>query len=273
MIKFFLFFLFSANLFAKDRSTEPALFEAGIFGGTALIPDYPASDQSRNRSVVLPIIYYSGDIFRSDEDDGTRFRFINSANFDLDLSFGGSFSTESENNYARQGMPALDWTLEIGPRLLYYFFKDKNIGQVRVGLPFRTVVGTNFTKWYSVGNLVSPTLQIDKYNFLANDLDFYFIYNFTYADEGEADYFYQIEPIYSNAERLAFDAKSGFWGYDVSLALKYNFNKFKLIWGSRYSDYSGSANSQSYLHRSNINWSHFFGVTWLLYESEIKGVH
>lgn len=277
MIKIFIctFFL---SFIALAESSEfvtaaPPLFESGIFVGSAVIPDYPASDQSRNRTIALPLIYYTGDIFRSEESDGTRFRIFNSKKIDFDLSFGGSFATDTDSNYARQGMPALDWTLEIGPRFLYYFFKEKTIGQVRLGIPVRTAVATNFTTWRSIGNLFSPTFQIDKYNFLFENLNFYFFTNLTYTDEGEADYFYQIDPQFQTPERSQFDAKGGFWGYDMSLAFKYTWNKKSVIIGSRYSDLSGSANSKSYLHRSSINWTHIIAFSWLFYESEIKGVH
>lgn len=255
-----------------EQEPLPPLFEYGIFVGSVSIADYPASDQSRIRTIPAPLIRYHGDLFRADDEGGTRFRFINSNNFHLDLSFGGSFPTDTNNNQARLGMPNLDFTLEVGPRLLYYFYRNKNVGQVRIGIPYRASVATNFTKWYGVGAVFAPVFQIDKYNVFIENLDLYFSHSLNYLDEGQADYFFQIDPVYQTADRATYDAKSGFLSSSTSLAVKYQWKNKMLLLASSYTDYSQSANTKSYLHRNNINWSYFVGFGWIIGESEERGV-
>lgn len=276
MIKLFLILILqSLNVSAQEESSysklqtkQIPLFEYGFFIGGLSMADYPASDEVRFRSLPLPVIRYHGHLFRSDEQDGTRFRLINNYHIDFDLSFGGSFPTDTGNNQARLGMPELDWTGEIGPRLLYYFYRNKSDAQIRLGLPVRTSFSTDFIRSKSVGYIVAPTFQIDKYNFLVESLSLYFNITWTFIDKNQARYFYQIDPIYSNSTRAAYDAKAGHLSYDLDLAFKYRWNKKTLLLATRYTDFSGSANNQSYLHRTSVNWSTFIGFSWILGESE-----
>lgn len=273
-----LFLLISAIsfiTFAETESLSPSLtkkqiplFEYGFFIGGLTMADYPASNEVRFRSVPLPVIRYHGDLFRADDQDGTRFRLINTYHLDFDLSFGGSFPTDTGNNQARFGMPELDWTGEVGPRLLYYFYRDKSNAQVRFGLPIRTTFSTDFVRIQSVGYVVAPTFQIDKYNFLTESLSLYFNITWTYIDKNQARYFYQIDPIYSNSTRASYDAKAGPLSYDLDFALKYRWDKKTLLLATRYTDFSGSTNNQSYLHRTSVNWSTFVGFSWILGQSE-----
>ena len=142
-------------------------------------------------------MHYHGDLLRADDENGTRFRFINDEKFDLDLSFGGSFPTDTGNNDARAGMPNLDWTAEIGPRLIYYIYRNPEVAQLRIGIPVRSSFATDFLKWYGVGYVFAPTIQLDKYNFLTEKLDLFLHYTAHFTSEGVADFFYRVtEPIF-----------------------------------------------------------------------------
>ncbi len=256
----------NSTAYAKDKP----LFEGGFFFGHGGLADYPASDEYRYRTLPFPYVVYNGDFFRSDDENGTRLTFIKDQNFDLDLSFGGSFPTETDNNNARAGMPNLDWTIEFGPRLLYYFYRDSNVGNIRVGVPFRMAVSTDFQRTKEVGYIFAPTFQIDRYKFLSDNLNIYFTLTLNYLSEGEADYFYQIEPLYETPERNSYDAKSGLLGYDASFSAKYEWNQKLFLIGAKYSDFSASANKGSYLHRTDSSWSYFVGLGLVLFESEEK---
>lgn len=255
-----------------EESDPPPLFEYGLFVGSVYLADYPAADQSRLRTIPAPLIRYHGDLFRADDENGTRFRFINKKDFDFDLSFGGSFPTETGNNSARIGMPNLDFTGEIGPRLTYYFYRNKNIGQIRIGLPLRGTFATNFKKWYGVGYVFAPIFQAYKFNFLVENLDLFFSHTLNYLDEGQADYFYQISSQYQSSERPTYDAHAGFLGSSTSVALKYQWENKIILLATSYSDYSESVNTSSYLHRQNINWTNFIGFGWIFSESEARGI-
>ena len=172
---------------------------------------------------------YHGDLLRADDESGTRFRFINVEKFDLDLSFGGSFPTDTGNNTARAGMPNLDWTAEIGPRLIYYVYRNPELAQLRIGIPLRANFATDFVKWYGVGYVFAPAIQLDKYNFLAEKLDLAIHYTAHFISAGVANFFYRIDPQFQNTDRTTYEGKGGFLSHDISLALKYRFNNKNLM--------------------------------------------
>jgi outer membrane protein len=269
LVIFFTFIFFQA---AQAHEDLPPLFELGFFVGSISISDYPASDQQRIRTIPAPLISYRGGYFRSDQEAGTRYRFLKSDQYDFDLSFGGSFPTDTNNNQARLNMPNLDWTGEIGPRFLYYIYRDRNFGYVRLALPYRFTFATNFTKWYTVGTNFEPTFEIDKVNFLFEHLTLSFSHHLNYFDQGQADYFFQVDSNYQTSQRAYYDAKAGLLGSSTSLNLKYQWNDKTFIIGSNYADYSNSVNTQSDLHKNNINWSHFIGFGWILSKSLERGV-
>ncbi|MCC2678565.1 MAG: hypothetical protein K0R29_1141 [Pseudobdellovibrio sp.] len=264
-----IFFLIFFSSLPSDAYQKP-LLEYGMFLGHGGLADYPASDEYRYRTLPFPYLNYHGDFFSSESENGTRLRFIRDEDFDLDLSFGGSFPTETNNNTARAGMPSLDWTLEVGPRLLYYFYRNPEKGNIRLGLPYRASFATDFQRGRHVGYLFSPTLQFDKYSFLSDHLNVYLILTANYFSEGEADFFYEIEPQYATADRRAYDAKAGWLSFDTSVSAKYEIDKKIFLVGAQYSDFSGSANKESFLHRTDHSLSYFIGFGILFFESEEK---
>ncbi len=271
---FFLFFISSAaadeNPVAENKKSDHPLFEWGLFLGHGKVADYPGSDEYRYVTLPAPYISYHGDIFQTDDQNGTRFRFIKDTNFDFDLSFGGSFPTETNNNQARSGMPNLDWTLEVGPRLIYYFYRNPEVGNIRLGLPVRSAFSTNFSNLKNIGYLFAPTFQIDKYNFFNDNIDLYFGITVNYIDKGEADYFYKIAPEYQTATRSAYEARAGFLNWETSLGARIEWDQKVIFVGAQYSDLSQSVNSPSYLQRTNQNVNYLVSIGWILFRSEEK---
>ena len=261
-----LIFIFILLLGLEGRA-QKALFEWGGFIGHGNTADYPASNEYRLRTLPVPYVRYRGNILRSDEQEGTRFRMFSKDNFDLDFSFGGSFPTEGDKNQARLYMPNLDWTLEIGPRLLYYFYRSP-AAKFRLGLPLRMSYSTDFTTWREVGSVFAPTLQLDLNNVGTENLNFYLMTDFNYYSEGLADYFFEVAPQYQITGRSAYNAVGGYIGYNVGLAAKYDIGHANFILGSRYSDYSESVNRASDLHKTPVNWTYFIGFGWMFYQSE-----
>jgi hypothetical protein len=262
--------LFLCLFSVPGLAIEKSLIEAGLFFGHGGLADYPASDEYRYRTLPFPYFNYYGDFLRSESESGTRLRFIKDPNFDFDLSFGGSFATETDNNTARSGMPKLDWTLEAGPRLLYYFYRNHERGNVRLGIPVRASFATDFQRTRHVGYLFSPTFQIDKYKFLSYNLNLYFILTLNYLSKTEAAFFYEVDPQYATAERPSYEAKEGFLSSDWSVSAKYEWNKKIILVGTQYSNFADSANRGSYLHRTDSSVSYFIGFGFVFYESEEK---
>ncbi|MGZ6488216.1 MAG: MipA/OmpV family protein [Pseudobdellovibrio sp.] len=270
LVLFFACSLRAAEEASNYKKYDHPLFEWGIFIAHGKLADYPGSDEYRYRTIPVPYISYHGDIFQTDDQDGTRVRFIKDPNFDFDLSFGGSFPTENNNDIARTGMPDLDWTLEVGPRLIYYFYRNSEVGNIRLGLPVRSAFSTNLSNLKGIGYVLAPTFQIDKYDFISKGVDLYFDFTMNFISKGEADYFYGIDRKYQTSLRPAYEAQSGFLNWETSLAAKIERDQNVLLFGVEYSDLSQSANRGSYLQRTNQNISYFVGLGRILFRSEEK---
>ena len=95
---------------------ELPLWEAG--GGAAVIdfPDYRGSDERHTFVLPVPYVVYRGEFLKIDR-ERVRGLFFKTDKAELDISLNGSVPVKSADNRARQGMPDLEPTLEVGPSL------------------------------------------------------------------------------------------------------------------------------------------------------------
>ena len=148
LLSLFIYF-FAQGLLQGANLVKPSLYELGFAFIDAFVPDYPASDESRNHSYILPVGRYRGSVFKSD-DEGTRAEFYTDKNLRLNLSFSGSLPARSENNEAREGMSDLDFLVELGPRVQISLLpaKSSSLFFFEIPLRFMSSVNTSFQKIY-----------------------------------------------------------------------------------------------------------------------------
>lgn len=259
---FFFLFLFSAKAFALP------LYELGLAGGVGYLPDYPASNEGQIRRLVVPNFRYRGKIFRADESSGVRARLLNYKAFDFDLSFGGAFPVNSGDNSARRDMQALNWLVEIGPRLFTTLWFKENVGRIRFGLPVRAVYSTDGTSATYQGIVSVPGFVGEKYFWPCQSCRVISAISSTFSSEGVGDYFYQVSNKDVTPEREAFNGRSGYVSTDLTFGLAYYRKHIEIFLGGRASTYVGSANHESPLFKSNENVAAFFAIGWLFYKSD-----
>lgn len=243
------------------------LYEFGLGGGVAHVPDYPASKEERIKYIFIPTAKYRGKIFRND-DKGTRARIFKVDGFNIDLSFSAAFPANSEENEARQGMNDLDWLFEIGPRLNFDLHKTSS-SATEFELPIRTVLSTDFSFTRSRGYHLAPRLvhqkQINQYFQIGAS------FSLDYVGEELADYFYEVKGSDINEERYRYNAKGGYLGNRISTSIRYRDDKSFTIVGISYSNYKDAVNENSPLYTSEHNISIFMGFNYLFYESKEQG--
>ena len=73
---------------APATAAEPALplWEAGVFGGTAVTPAYPGSNERSTRTLALPYLVYRGEVLRADR-SGVGARLVNTDRTEFDVGF------------------------------------------------------------------------------------------------------------------------------------------------------------------------------------------
>lgn len=253
---------------AAAGAVEKPLWEAGL--GVAVIdfPDYRGADERHSYVLPLPYLIYRGEVFQSDR-DGARSRFFNSERFDLDVSLNGSIPVDSSDNAARSGMPDLDPTLEIGPKLGVKLFHDRSRGvQIGLTLPVRTVIATDFSHTRNVGWVFEPRVDVDfRHTWLGEGWNVGVTFGPLYGDKRFHNYFFGVAPEFANAQRTAYTADGGYAGLRLLGSLSRRFPAFWVGAFVRADTLAGSVVEASPLVRRKESYAAGFAVTWPLGQS------
>ncbi len=248
--------------------SEGALYEIGVFGGGAYLPDYPAANQSHLKGLMMPYIIYRGSILRADR-EGARARLARTRLFDVEISFSGAFRTNSANNEARRGMPDLDYMGEIGPRLSFRLSNLGGYGRLNLFVPARIVVSTNFENIRHRGYTLAPALYARLWDFLRPGWFGIAQITATFTDRQNAAYFYDVAPEFALPDRPYYVARAGYMGSDFLAGLLIPIgSRWRLFVGGQFLDHDGSANSASPLFKQRINGAAILGLSYMFIQSK-----
>ncbi|MCA1862187.1 MipA/OmpV family protein [Janthinobacterium sp. HSC-3S05] len=252
--------LFAAMAPARAAEAPLPLWEAGVFGGTAVTPAYPGASERSTRSLALPYLIYRGKVLRADR-SGVGARLFNTDRLDFDIGFALSLPARSSDVPARRGMPDLGTLVEFGPRLKIKLAEPTQHSRLGLELPLRAVIEAR-GGLRRQGATFEPRLL------------------YRLNDEGQAwhvdaslgavlgnaainDYFYGVSPAFATSQRPAYAAKSGLMltrlGLGGSYRLQRDWRAFAFL---RYDNYSGAANRSSPLLRQNSGTSAGIGLMW-----------
>lgn len=238
-------------------------WELGAGATVFSLPDYRGSDESRTYGVPFPYVIYRGERLRVDR-QGVRGMFFESDRVELDLSMHATPPVD-EKNRAREGMPHLDPTIEIGPRLNLILLRDRrNERALTLRLPVRAVVATDLSDARWAGFTAYPHLSADlrpggwNVGVQAGPL---------FGTGRYHDYFYSVDPRFATAERPAYDARGGYSG---AMALASITRRIQRIWVgafARYDILNGAAFESSPLVRRDGSLMWGFAAAWVFTES------
>ena len=253
---------------AALAETKP-LWELGFGFGGLSTPDYRGSDEQRAYFLPVPYIVYRGKVLRVDR-SGIYGRLFRTDRIRLDLSFDAGVPVDSAENLARAGMPDLDPTIEVGPSLEVCLWSSCAADRVlQFRAPLRAVFATNFSHFNSAGWVFNPHLNMDIKNIgPGGGWNFGVAVGPLYGSDKNHDYYYQVEPFYASATRPAFDARSGYSGSRITLALSKRFDRVWIGTFARYDDLSGARFEDSPLVRVKRSFMAGFGVSWFFARSD-----
>jgi outer membrane protein len=142
---------------APFAATEP-LWEVGLGAATLSLPVYRGSDRQRQWFLPVPYLIYRGDFLRADR-DGARAKLARRGRVELDLDLGAGPPARDEPGGAREGMPALPPTVELGPRLNVRLAEGAH-WHADLRVPLRAVVALQSSP-RAVGWTLEPTVGVD----------------------------------------------------------------------------------------------------------------
>ena len=188
------------------RADQP-LWEAGLGIGVLRLPHYRGSDQSHVWVVPVPYIAYRGDILKADR-EGARAVLFDSERVDFDVSVAATAPTRSADDAARQGMPDLAATFEIGPNLNATLARGA-WGKLQLRAPVRAAM-TIESQPQMVGWQASPNLNFDSKlsgwnaSLLAGPI---------FGSRRFNGYYFDVAPEFATPSRPAYSAPGGFGGW------------------------------------------------------------
>jgi len=246
------------------------LLEAGLGAGVLSFPDYRGSDRRQNYVLPVPYFVYRGEFLKADR-NGVRGIFFNSDRVDLNISVNASAPVDSSDNPARQGMPNLRPTFEVGPSLDINLWRSAALRQkLDLRLPVRAGI-TLESHPKSIGWLFTPRLNWDiadigglhgwNLGMLAGPI---------FGDRKQHEYFYSVAQQYATADRPAYEAKRGYGGMQFLAAMSKRFPSFWVGGFVRYDTLSGAVFADSPLVRQKNYFAGGIAVAWVLGESSRK---
>ena len=252
-----------------------SLWEFGVGGGIGEVSNYPASSERNFIALAAPYFVYRGDIFRVGGGSGVRAVVVDEKDYELDFSFGGAFSADSEDNTAREGMPELDFLFEVGPQLVYrlkdFEFEGGGNARLNARLQARAVFSTDFSQLDDRGLVFNPVITYQQRGRLFEGTALSASIGMVFATERLHDYFYQVAEEFATADRQQYDAKAGYLGTELGASFSFPIaENIRGFVGAGMQIHSGSANEDSPLFEKDITYSFGLGFVWRLYRSEAK---
>ena len=260
--------LFGAMLLLSvgANAEQKPLWEAGLGVGGLSFPDYRGSNESQVYPTPVPYFVYRGKIFKADR-DGVRGELLNKKYAEINVSVGATIPVKSKNNAAREGMPDLQPTIELGPQLDLHLWRsaDENI-KFDLVMPLRVPLTIESSAKF-IGWVFSPRINIDLDDIGHSGWNFGLGAGPIYADEKFHGYFYSVSPQFATADRPTYVARGGYSGVHFLTSVSKRFPKYWIGAYMRYDNLGDAVFEDSPLVKSKSYWAGGFGIAWMIGES------
>ena len=254
---------------AQEGDSEPLpLWDYGVALAYLRFPFYPASEQIKVWYLPVPTFEYRGEILRSTQKEGTRAYFLKSENWSLEVGGSGVVEVKSDETFARQGMPDIPWSLQLGPKAVY---RDGDGTELDFGL-YQSIV-TDFSRSKTNGSIYQAEIShswlypVKK----SNAKTTFSLATWGASQEYFATYF-DVKAEDATAQRPRYESRSGFLSYEFSMVQSFKYRKYSYFAYFNAERFELSANRTSPLHRTDQNLSITVGVTYVLGESKRKAM-
>lgn len=260
----------STYSFSSAFAGQVPLWEAGAGVAGIDFPHYRGSNERSAYLLPVPFLIYRGDILKVDR-QRVRGLFLHNDHAELDVSMNGSVPVK--HNVARQGMPDLDPTLEIGPSLNLHLYQTKsNEARLELRLPVRSVIASDFSYLHDVGWLFQPVLNLDVDDvFDQKGWNLGMGIGPIFTDRRYNQYFYGVDARFESLpDRPAYAASGGYAGSQFVAALTRRFPKKWLSGFVKWDNLRGAVFEDSPLVKSKESVTAGFALTWVFSESTIQ---
>jgi outer membrane scaffolding protein for murein synthesis (MipA/OmpV family) len=251
----------AASYGAFAAGEELPLWEMGIGVFPSTFPAYRGSHDREYYVFPFPYLVYRGEILKADR-EGIRAQLFDSERVQFNISINGDIPAKSDSHSAREGMPDLDGALEIGPSLDLVIAKPAAQQTVRIRLPVRAVITTNFRRIGMEGWLFNPQINWD-YGGGAAGWHAGLSLGPLFATRRYHAYYYEVVAQYATPNRPAYRASAGYSGVTGVASVS---RRFAHIWVGgfmRYDYLAGAAFDDSPLVETDHALMGGVSVAWI----------
>jgi outer membrane scaffolding protein for murein synthesis (MipA/OmpV family) len=259
-----------AALHAPGVGAEPRpQWEIGLGAAALYLPDYRGSDQSRGYVYPLPYIRYRGERLRMDDRRGlASLLLLDTDRIELDVSLNASQPAPSDQSSARQGMPDLDPTLEIGPLVKVRLWESADRRrELSLQLPVRaafTLMSPEFIGW-----VFNPVIDLYQRNVgPGGQWRVGMQAGPVFTDRRYNEYYYQVDPQFATPTRPAYSASGGYGGTQFTVTASRRFGQVWVGGFMRAYALSGAAFENSPLVQQRSAFYAGIGFAYILAESK-----
>jgi len=263
LILLFTLCLLAAGSAAVARDLPLWEVGAGVFPST--FPAYRGSDDQQYYLLPFPYVVYRGEFLRVDR-EGMRARLFDTDRVELNVSVNGAIPVNSDDSKARNGMPDLDPTFEIGPSLNVVLARPSERHTLKLKLPVRSVIATDLDSTEQAGWIFSPHLNLDS-------RDVFGSWNTglslgpLFGNRKYHAYYYEVAPEFATPSRPAYSASGGYSGTLVIASLSRRFENVWMGGFVRYDNLSGAVFDDSPLVETQHSVMAGFAVAYILKKS------
>ena len=230
-------------------------------------PLYRGSNERRFFLLPIPYFVYRGEKLQVNR-ERVRGLIFKRDRAEMDVSVNGS--VPAQGSVARQGMPDLDPTLEIGPSLnfhLLYSADKKNTFDLR--MPLRGVIASNFKHVQPIGWLFQPQLDLDFRDIEHSGWNIGLVGGVIYSDHRYHAYFYDVAPQYATATRPAYSVGGGYSGTQYIFSFSKRAQDGHWIGGfMKWDNLNGAVFANSPLVKSRQYFTIGIAATWTFNRSD-----
>lgn len=243
------------------------LWEIGAGFAAIDFPIYRGSKDRRSYLLPIPYYVYRGEVLQINR-ERVRGLLFRSDDIEMDISVNGSVPAKSSDSSARQGMPDLDPTLEIGPSLnAHLYYSDDQKINFDLRMPLRSVTASDFTRLQNAGWLFQPQLALDLNDYKNSGWNIGLVGGVIFSDQRYNQYFYDVLPQYATATRPSYNSGGGYAGTQFILAFNKRNDSYWMGGFMKWDDLKGAVFMDSPLVESKQYFTIGFAVTWVLDKS------
>ena len=238
-----------SSFFLASCSVQAFELEYGLGVIDLNAPSYKGSKSTKNFILPFPYLKLKSKYLKIDR-GGIKARIFNLKNLSLNLSIAGSAPANTKSVVEREGMPALDFAVEMGPSLVYVMYQSKG-GLFQFELPFRSVMTTDLKSIHYLGHNINPTLYYERD---IADVKTSFKLGRIYSSQEVNNYYYSVENQFVTPSRTFYKAKEGISSDMFSFTSSVKLHKHHwLAIQFRYDNLNDSVNHDSPLLKSKNN--------------------